>query len=122
MLSSYKDLIVWKKSIELVKEVYVVTKNFPKDELYGLSSQMRRAAISIPSNIAEGYTRRGRNEYIQFLSIAKASGAELETQIIISRELFSKHDYKKAESLLEEIQKMLYTQVKNLSSTLNPSP
>ena len=86
-LESYKQLTVWQRSIELVKEIYKVTEKFPKSELYGLVSQMRRSAISIPSNIAEGYKRKNLDEYVQFLSITDASAAELETQIIISKNL-----------------------------------
>ncbi len=78
-IESYKELKVWKKSIDLVKEIYKITNKFPKEEIYVLVSQMRRAAISIPSNIAEGYKRKNLKEYIQFLSIAEASAAELET-------------------------------------------
>ena len=84
---SYKDLIVWKKSMELVKEIYYLTGKFPKDETYGLISQMQRAAVAIPSNIAEVYLRGHRKEYIQFLSIALRSAAELETQILICKSL-----------------------------------
>ena len=86
-LQSYQDLIVWQKSIELTKLIYSFTKTFPKEEVYGLISQMRRAAVAIPSNIAEGYSRNHRGEYIHFLSIAFASAAELETQLIIAKEL-----------------------------------
>lgn len=84
---TYKDLIVWQKSIDLVYEVYALTRKFPKDELYGLTSQMRRAAVSIPSNITEGYRRQAIGEYHQFLYIANASASELETQLIISKNL-----------------------------------
>ena len=115
-LESYKQLVVWQKSIELVKEVYKLTDNFPKSELYGLISQMRRCAVSVPSNIAEGYKRRNLGEYIQFLSIADASAAELETQIIIAKDLYLKLDFRKAESLLEEVQKMLITIIKKLAA------
>ena len=87
MIRSYRDLDVWMKSMKLVKKIYLMTKEFPKDEIYGLISQMRRSAVSIPSNIAEGKTRQYKNEYIQFLYIALSSCAELETQVIISREL-----------------------------------
>ena len=78
---------MWRRAIQLVKRIYLITKDFPKEEIYGLSSQMRRAAVSIPSNIAEGKTRQSKNEYIQFLYIALGSASELETQIIISKEL-----------------------------------
>jgi len=83
----FTDLRVWQKGVELVKEIYGITKNFPKEELYGLSMQMRRAAVSIPSNIAEGFRRKYIKEYRQFLRVALGSCAELETQIIIAREL-----------------------------------
>lgn len=84
MLNSYKDLIVWQKAFDLSLMIYQITNEFPKFELYGLASQMRRNGVSIPSNIAEGYTRNNRGEYIQFLFIAYASGAELETQLLIA--------------------------------------
>lgn len=106
---SYKDLIVWKKAIELVKEVFIQTNQFPQSELYGLISQMRRAAVAIPSNIAEGYGRNSTKEYIQFLSIAYGSALELETQIIISIDLqfISSKDSDKLQSLLDEVLRML---------------
>ena len=81
------NLEAWKESISLVKAVYVVSRSFPKDELYGLTSQMRRAAVSIPSNLAEGAARSGQKEFAQFLSIARGSLSELETQLIIAVEL-----------------------------------
>ena len=123
-LQSFKELTVWQKSIALVKEVYRVTESFPKSELYGLVSQMRRASISIPSNISEGYKRKNIGEYIQFLSIADASAAELETQLIISKDLYSQITFTRVESLLEEVQKMLITMIKSLSRRsplLNPN-
>ena len=86
-IRSFRDLRVWRKGMELVKEVYQATKNFPKAEQFGLSSQMRRSAISVPSNIAEGFRRRYNKEQKQFLNISLGSCAELETQVIISREL-----------------------------------
>jgi four helix bundle protein len=86
-IRTYRDLKVWQKGIELVKEVYKLTKAFPENEQYGLSSQMRRASISVPSNIAEGFRRRYSKEHKQFLSIALGSCAELETQITIAKEL-----------------------------------
>ena len=87
MIKNFRDLDVWKKSIELVKKVYIITGNFPREELYGLTSQMRRASVSVPSNIAEGHVRKSTKEFIQFLYIAMGSLAELETQLVISREL-----------------------------------
>lgn len=93
MIKSYKDLEVWKISMDLIKKIYLVTKDFPKDEIYGLVNQMRRCAVSIPSNIAEGKMRQHTNEYIQFLYISLGSCAELETQITISSELrYISHD------------------------------
>ncbi len=109
MLSSYKDLKVWQKSIDLVLELYKITNLFPKSEIYGLVSQMRRSAVSIPSNIAEGYSRKHRQEYAQFIRVVFASGAELETQIIISKELkfVSEKEFNRLEILLVEVMKML---------------
>ena len=94
-LQSYKELKVWQRSMELVHEVYVMTRVFPREETYGLSIQMRRAAVSIPSNIAEGQRRKDLPEYLHFLRIADASSAELETQVILSRELYPTHDFSK---------------------------
>lgn len=113
-LKSYKELIVWQKSIELVKEVYKLTYEFPKSELYGLYSQMQRATVSIPSNIAEGYSRKNLKEYIQFLHIAYGSSAELETQLIIVKELYPKLNCNPVELLLEEVRKMLNTIIRKL--------
>ncbi len=87
MAQHYRDLLVWQKAIELVTDIYRVTRGFPKDELYGLTSQIRRAAVSIPSNIAEGQGRLTRGEFRQFLGQARGSYAELETQLIIARNL-----------------------------------
>ncbi|HBV01332.1 MAG TPA: four helix bundle protein [Candidatus Taylorbacteria bacterium] len=113
---SYKELIVWQKSIQLVKAVYAVSEGFPKAEMYGLTSQMRRAAVSIPSNIAEGYKRKSRLEFLQFLSIAEASAAELETQVIIAKDLYSEIDYRPTEQLLEEVQKILVIFIRKLNA------
>jgi four helix bundle protein len=87
LIKGHKDLDVWKKSVDLVENIYKVTSAFPREEIYGLSSQMRRAAVSIPSNIAEGAGRRGSKEFIQFLHISLGSLAELETQVIIAERL-----------------------------------
>ena len=83
----FKDLRIWQKSIEIVSDIYLLTKKFPKEELYGLTSQIRRSAISIPSNIAEGFRRYHNKEYRQFLYISLGSCAELETQIAIAKNL-----------------------------------
>lgn len=116
MLYSYKELTVWQKGIELVKEIYRLTEKFPKTEQFGLVSQIRRAAVAIPANIAEGYARKHRGEYIQFIRIAYASGAELETEILIAKELgFASADaFDKAEHLLKEIMPMLNKLVASL--------
>ena len=84
---NYRDLIAWQKAMDLVAEIYKATQSLPKEEIYGLVSQMRRAAVSIPSNIAEGEGRRSGNEFGHFLSIAHGSLRELETQILISQRL-----------------------------------
>ncbi len=86
-IKDYKDLLVWQKGIALAKEVYVITRKFPSEEKFGLISQMRRAAVSVPSNIAEGQARNTRGEFVQFLSHAEGSLAELDTQLRISTEL-----------------------------------
>jgi len=86
-IKSYKQLAVWQKSVQLVVEVYRATRNFPDDERYGLTSQLRRSAVSIPSNIAEGHGRATRGEYIQFLCHARGSLFELETQIAIAGQI-----------------------------------
>jgi len=86
-IQSFRDLIVWQRSIELVAEVYRVTKAFPKDEIYGLTAQMRRAAVSVPSNIAEGQGRISTGEFLQFLGNARGSLHELQTQVVIGRTL-----------------------------------
>ncbi len=115
-IQSYKELIVWQKSIELVKEVYRCTEKLPQSEIYNLVSQMRRAAISIPSNIAEGYKRRNLGEYIQFLSIADASAAELETQTIIAKSLYNEINFSTLDTILEEVQKMLVSMIRKLNA------
>ena len=86
-IKSFKELKIWQKGIEIVKDVYMLTNMFPKEELYGLTSQMKRSEISIPSNIAEGFKRYHSKEYSQFLHIVLGSAAELETQLIIANEL-----------------------------------
>jgi len=115
-IQSYKELIVWQRSIELVKEIYKITKKFPREEVYSLVSQMRRSSISIPSNIAEGYKRKSFGDYVRFLNIADGSAAELETQIIISKDIYKEIEFSKTESLLVEVQKMLITLIKKLNS------
>ena len=113
--------------MNLVLEIYQITKQFPKSEVYGLASQMQRAAISIPSNIAEGHKRSHLPEYLQFLSIANGSGAELETQLEICKRIpeLNQYNYVKAEGLLEEIMKMFTVIINKLTAkryTLQPKP
>jgi len=86
-MAGYRDLKVWQLGMEITREVYQLTSGFPKDELYGLTSQIRRCAVSIPSNIAEGHSRDSSKELARFVSIAKGSLAELETQLLIAKEL-----------------------------------
>ena len=115
---SFKDLIVWQKSYKLVLEVYKTTKAFPISETYGLTQQMRRAAISLPSNIAEGYGRKHKLEYQQFLCIAYASLLELETQYLLAIDLKYIRDSGIIEKLLREVGSMLYRMIYPIRKTL----
>ena len=110
-LNSYQDLLVWQKSVELCVEIYKLVKLLPKEEMYGLSDQMRRAVVSIPSNIAEGYTRNSTKEYLNFLSIANGSRTELETQLIICNKIgyLTNENTEPALQECEEIGKMIST-------------
>lgn len=103
----HKDLDVWKKSMDLVELIYDFTKSFPDDEKYGLSSQMRRSVISIPSNIAEGAARKGDKEFIQFLMVSLASLSELETQYIISIRLKFSNNNEMIEKTMLETKKLI---------------
>jgi four helix bundle protein len=110
MVQSFRDLMVWQRSIQLAVSVYQLTRGFPKEETYGLSSQMRRAAVSVGSNIAEGHGRLGTGEYRQFLGVARGSNFELQTQLEIARAL-SIGDSKlldNAEGLSHEVGKMIF--------------
>jgi four helix bundle protein len=113
---SYRDLDVWKLSIELVKEVYQITQKFPASEIYGLTNQVRRAAVSIPSNIAEGQGRNSAKEFRQFLAIALGSMAELETQLIIAGEIsyLTANDLDPLMFRIDTIRKMTKSLAKNL--------
>lgn len=117
-LVSYKDLIVWQKSMRLVIEIYKLTEKMPREEIYGLTSQMRRSAVSIPSNIAEGRRRGSKNEYRQFLTIAYGSGAELETQVELLKQLpfGNKLSYNNVDSLLSEVMRMINKMLSSLRS------
>lgn len=115
LIVSYKDLIVWQKSMDLVIEIYHLTDHFPKTEIFNLTSQLRRAGVSIPSNIAEGRKLSSKNEFIKFLKIAYGSGAELETQIEIAKRLnyLTPEHYLKTEKYLDEIMRMLNKIINN---------
>lgn len=120
-VTSYKDLIVWQKAIELVVLIYSITEEFPKEELYGIISQIRRASISIPSNIAEGNKKTTKKEYRQFLKTAYGSGSEIETLIVISKRLpFGRSlNFSKIDSLLNEIMKILNKIINQLQLKTN---
>lgn len=117
-MKTYKELIVWQKAIEFVTVVYSVTKNFPKEEIYGLTNQIRRAAVSIPSNIAEGFGRNSKNEFKHFLQIAVGSLFELQTQLEIAKnlEFISNEEFDKVFSLTREIEAMLSSLIRKLKS------
>jgi four helix bundle protein len=109
MINSYKDLIVWQRGMDVVETVYQITAKLPASEQWGLISQMRRAAVSVPSNIAEGYGRQATGEYRHHLSIARASSLELETQILLCRRVgyLAQDDLKPVLSQIDDISKML---------------
>ncbi|MGA6985827.1 MAG: four helix bundle protein [Terriglobales bacterium] len=109
MSDSYRDLIAWQKAKRVALDVYRFTRRFPKDEVYGLSSQMRRAAVSVPSNIAEGKGRYSQKEFVQFLFHARGSLLELQTQISIARDLdyLDSIAFKNLESQTEELGRIL---------------
>ena len=119
-ITSHKNLDVWQKSMDFVTEIYSLTKRFPKEEMYGLSSQMRRAAVSIPSNIAEGRAKRTTREFIRFVNISFGSASELETQILIARNLgyVNENEIENTMSHLNEISKMLYKLLVGLEKKL----
>lgn len=118
MGKSFRDLEVWKRAIELTVVVYRLTATFPESERFGLVNQLRRAAVSIASNVAEGYGRNTKGEYLQFLGHSRGSNAEVETQLIISRELrFGELQLlDKAEALCSETGKMLNAMMKTLQT------
>ena len=117
-MKNYRDLLVWQKAMDLVEEIYKITLLLPNEELYGLSIQLKRAAVSIPSNIAEGYERNSTKDYLKFLSIAKASRAEVETQLYICVRLkfIEKEDIDKAINICDEIKRMIIAMMKNMNN------
>lgn len=119
-IKNYQELNIWKRSVEIVIEIYNTSKNFPKEELYGLTSQIRRASVSIPSNIAEGFNRYHNKEFRQFLYISLGSCAEVETQLFIAQRL-NYVDQEKASKLIKElgeIGKMINNLIKKINNTL----
>ena len=115
-MKSYRDLIVWQKSMRLVTRIYLITKELPKNEVYGLTSQIRRSSISLPSNIAEGYGRNSTNDYIRFLQIACGSLYEVQTQLEICRNLeyLSKELFNEIYEQSREIERMLNSLIRKL--------
>ncbi len=127
MGDSFRDLAVWQRAIELTLAVYKLTTAFPDSERFGLTNQLRRASVSVASNIAEGYGRSTKGEYIQFLGHARGSVSEVETQLVIAKALGfgSKQALQKAEELCSEVGRMLRAMMKALQSktaSLVPSP
>ncbi len=115
-MRTHKDLIVWQKAMELVENVYRVSRKLPREERFGICSQIQRAAVGIPSNIAEGAKREHKLEYVQFLAIANGSSAELETQLLLIAKLYPKtsNEINLITSDIEEIQRMIYSLMKSL--------
>ena len=117
-VKNYRELIVWQKSMEAAKEIYSLVKKLPKEEMFALSDQMRRAAVSIPSNIAEGQARNSTKEFLQFLAIARGSTAELETQLLLCVQVgyLAPTDISALMDKLQEVSKMLNALTKTLST------
>jgi four helix bundle protein len=115
-VKTFENLIVWRKSIQLTTRIYQITKMFPKEEIFGLGNQLRRAAVSVPSNIAEGYGRHTRIDYKRFLSISLGSIYELQTQLRIGLELefIPIQEFQETLNLSKEIDRMLYAIIKKL--------
>ena len=116
-IPTHKNLDIWNLGIELVEEIYRITANFPKEEIYSLTSQVRRAAISIPSNISEGAARNSRKEFIQFLYVSLGSLSELETQLIISEKLGYIKDYNSVSEKVEILRRKLLNFIKYLKNS-----
>ena len=116
IVNSYKELIVWQKSIALVSKVYSLTKRFPSDEKFGLTSQLNRASVSIPANIAEGWGRESRKNYVQFLRVSRGSLFELETLLIISQNenFITLEAFKDISIYTDEVSRMLVSMIKKL--------
>lgn len=121
-METHKDLRVWQQSIELVSSVYMITKTFPKEEIFGLVSQMRRAAVSVPSNIAEGYARGTDKEKVHFLRISSGSMSEVETQLIICLKLgyINQEEYDEISEKLTTVWKQLNSLISAIKKRLQP--
>ena len=118
-IRTFRDLIVWQKSMDLTREIYRITKNMPEDERFGLTNQMRRAAVSVPSNIAEGYCRQGRMDYIRFLKIARGSLAELMTQHELATSMQMIADDVSIKQLLKDAETLLQSLISSLERPKN---
>jgi len=121
-VKSYKELDVWKKGIEIVDSVYKITENFPQKEQYGLAFQINRSAVSIPSNIAEGFARGHTAEYRQFLHVALGSCSELDTQLIIAnrRGYIAEEEFSNLQEYLDHESRMLMSLIKSLRKRMKP--
>ena len=117
-IRTYRDLVVWQKSMALITEIYEITRTFPKDETYGIVAQMRRCAVSVPSNIAEGYGRNSSSDYIRFLRIAVDSLYELQTQLEISLNLkyFKENTFKSFYESSREVERMLSSLIRTINT------
>ena len=117
-MKSYRDLLVWQKAMGLVTKIYLISKVIPKEELYGLISQIRKSAVSVPSNIAEGYGRHSTNDYIRFLQIASGSLYEMQTQleICLNLEYISKQDFSRINEQSREIERMLSSLIRKINN------
>ena len=123
-IQSFKELTVWQEAMSLVEMVYIETRNYPKEEVYGLTSQTRRAAVSIPANIAEGYGRANRKEYLHFLSIASGSLAELETHLLLATRIkfINGQDMDVFQHQLNSVGRLLNALRKSLAIPQTPNP
>jgi len=122
MLKTFKDLLVWQKSYQLCLSIYKITKAYPKEEKFGLTSQMRRSSVSIPSNIAEGYGRKTTQEYVYSCYVAYGSLCELETQLLLSTDLgyMTRLNFGNIEENLREVERMLKALIKSLEQKTKP--
>ena len=116
MVKSFRDLLVWQRAIQLSVAIYRLTQGFPREEIYGMTSQMRRSAVSVPSNIAEGYGRKSTADYVRFLQIAISSLYEVQTQLEIARNLgcFSRDAYERIYAQSRELERMLSSLIRKV--------